>query len=144
MNLRIKYWWDRNTFLFCLDSSQPIAFHVTWVRRVTELKKMPNERINSRIHLKHSTIYSLTSQFILNIGPFWKQCHTTKRAEISWLWCTFWYLIGRVFMCWLFITCTMWDEVKNQNRNQKIHTLQTNFGVVLQFLWNFYLLQSPS
>ena len=93
---------------------------------------------------KPSTIYSLTSQLILNMGPFWKQCHTTKRAEISWLWCTFWYLIGRVFMCWLFITCTMWDEVKNQNRNQKIHTLQTNFGVVLQFLWNSYLLQIPS
>lgn len=39
VSLRIKYWWDRNTFLFCLDSSQPIAFHVTWVRGVAEPKK---------------------------------------------------------------------------------------------------------
>lgn len=43
--------------------------------------------------------------------------------------------IGRVVV--LFIMCTM--RLENQTETKKTHTLQTNFCVVLQFLWNFYL-----
>lgn len=76
VSVRIKYWRDRNTFLFCPDSSNLVAFHVTWVLGLTEpLQKGQIRESTAEATGKRSTVRSPTSQWILKSALLTVSCN---------------------------------------------------------------------